>query len=200
MKIDRSAMARVAERMHRPVHFEAAVEKALRWWLGELASFAPAAFRRRIAGLRSRYVLVSDGFGLSLWREAGRENESLGRIDLRAPAAAQRALTAARRGGTGGPLDIVLRLAAEKALRVVAPLPLAAERNLDQVVGFEFERLMPFRRDEVYYTYRVIARDKAARSLQVELTAVPRAEIDASVQSLAPLGLHPILIEIPAAS
>ncbi len=186
MKMDRSAMARAAERLHWPVRVEPVLQSALRWWLGELASFVPAALRHRMAGLRSRYVLVSDDAGLMLWREAGRAREAMGRIHQRTRLANQH------------PLDVVLRVPAEKALRIAAPLPLAAERNLDQVVGFEFERLLPFRRNEAYYTYRVLARDKLARSLQIELTAMRRSEIDVSVQAASRAGLHVTAIEIPA--
>jgi general secretion pathway protein L len=188
MKMDRSAMARAAERLNWPVHVEPVLQNALRWWFGELAGFVPAPLRHRIAGLRSRYVLISDDAGLSLWRETGREREAMGRIHQRG------------RLGNQHPLDVVLRIPAEKVLRIVAPLPLAAERNLGQVVGFEFERLLPFRRHETYYTHRIVARDKAARSLQIELTALLRSEIDGSAHAAARAGLHVTAVEIPAAA
>ncbi len=179
-------MARAAERLQFPVRLEPVLQNALRWWLGELASFVPAGLRHRVAALRSRYVLVSDDTGLSLWRETGREREAMGRIHQRPRLANQH------------PLDVVLRMPVEKALRIAAPLPLAAERNLDQVVDFEFERLLPFRRNEAYYTHRIIARDKIARSLQIELTALPRSEIDVSVQAAARAAFHVSAVEIPA--
>jgi general secretion pathway protein L len=181
-------MARAAERLQWPVRIEPALQNALRWWLGELASFVPEALRQRVAGLRSRTVLVDDGAGLMLWRETGRERGAMGRLHHRLRAAHQQ------------PLDVVLRLPAERALRVAASLPLAAERNLDQVIGFEFERLLPFRRSESYYTHRILMRDKTARSLQIELTALPRAEVDGAVQEAARAGLHVASVEIPAAA
>jgi general secretion pathway protein L len=188
MKMDRSTMARAAERLQWPVRIEPVLQNALRWWLGELASFVPEVLRQRIAGLRSRTVLVDDGAELMLWRETGRERSAMGRLHHRLRAADQH------------PLDVVLRLPTERALRVAASLPLAAERNLDQVIGFEFERLLPFRRSEAYYTHRILTRDKTARSLQVELTALPRGEIDGAVQEAARAGLHVASIEIPAAA
>jgi general secretion pathway protein L len=188
MKMDRGTVAHAAERLQWPVRVEPMLQNALRWWLGELAGFVPESVRHRVAGLRSRYVLVDDGAGLALWRETGREREAMGRIHQRTRAANQH------------PLDVVLRMPAERALRIAAPLPLAAERNLDQVVGFEFERLLPFRRNEAYYAHRILARDKTSRTLQVELTALPRAEVDAAVQIAARAGLHVASIEIPAAA
>jgi general secretion pathway protein L len=188
MKMDRSTMARAAERLQWPVRIEPVLQNALRWWLGELASFVPDAWRRRIAGLRSRTVLVDDGAGLMLWRETGRERGTMGRLAHGLHPAHQH------------PRDVVLRVPAERALRVAASLPLAAERNLDQVIGFEFERLLPFRRAETYYTHRILRRDKTTRSLQIELTALPRAEIDDAVQEAARAGLHVASVEIPAAA
>jgi general secretion pathway protein L len=188
MKMDRSMMARAAERLQWPVRIEPVLQNALRWWFDELSSFVPAYLRDRIAGLRSRYVLIDDGAGLMLWRETGRERAMMGRIHQRV------------RSGSQHPLDVVLHMSTEKALRIVAPLPLAAERNLDQVVGFEFERLLPFRRNEAYYTHRILNRDKTTRSLQIELTALPRSEIDTAVQIAAHSGLHVASVEIPAAA
>lgn len=199
MKSERPAMSRVAEMMQWPVRFEPAMRDALRWWLGELAGFVPANLRRRIAALGSRLVLVGDRAGFSLVAESGHEREPLGRIDLRAPATVERALAASRRH-RAGPVAVVLRLPSDRALRMMAALPLAADRNLDQVVGFEFERLVPFKRDEAYYAYRVVARDKATHSLKLELTALPRAEIDAIIEAAAEVGVRATAIEIGGAA
>jgi hypothetical protein len=51
-------------------------------------------------------------------------------------------------GGNRGQLD------ARRALRPTALLPLAAERKLAQVIGFESERLVPFKPSEIYFAYR----------------------------------------------
>ena len=41
MKMDRGTVARAAERLQWPVRVEPVLQNALRWWLGELASFVP---------------------------------------------------------------------------------------------------------------------------------------------------------------
>lgn len=178
---------------------EPALRGALRWWLGELASFAPAGLRRRLASLRSRLLLVSDALGTSLVLENGEQRQSLGPVDLASPRSVQRALTAAPQGRSGTTANVVLCIPASSALRTSVTLPLAAERNLDQVVGFELERLVPFKREAAYYAYRVVARDKTARNLQLELTVVPRAELDAGLQGAQRAGLHATGIEIAGA-
>ncbi|HKT20341.1 MAG TPA: PilN domain-containing protein [Stellaceae bacterium] len=179
---------------------EPALRGALRWWLGELASFAPAGLRRRMASLRSRLLLVSDALGTSLVLENGEQRQSLGPVDLASPRSVQRALSAAPQARGGSSANVVLCVPANSALRTSVTLPLAAERNLDQVVGFELERLVPFKRDAAYYAHRIIARNKAARHLQVELTVVRRAELDAAAQAAQRVGLHATGIEIAGAN
>jgi general secretion pathway protein L len=199
MKMERASLSRVAEWAQWPSRLEPALRTASRWWFGELASLMPAAVRRRFASLHSRFVLVVEGTGLSLFRETNGERVFLTRGDPRTPQAIQRAFAAMPSGGKDSRRDVILRLPADRALRMRAALPLAAERNLAQVVGFEFERLVPFRRDDAYYAHRVLARDKAARSLQIELTVVPRADIDALTQAVGKAAIQVTALEIAGA-
>jgi general secretion pathway protein L len=191
---------RVEQMMDWQSRIEPATRGALRWWLGELRGLVPQALRRRLAGLKSRLVLVADASGTALLCETGEEREPLGRVDLREPQTVRRALSAAPQGRLDRAGHVTLRLPPDRALRTRVALPLAAERNLDQVVGFEFERLVPFKRDEAYYAYRVVARDKATRNLQVELTVAPRGDIDATAQAAARAGLHLAALEIMGAA
>jgi general secretion pathway protein L len=179
---------------------EPALRGALHWWIGELVGVVPAEMRRRVASLRSRLLLVVDHFGMSLVCEIGGERQPLGSVDLNSAQTVQRALKAAPQGWAAHAANVVLCLPASRALRTSVSLPLAAERNLDQVVSFEIERLVPFKRDESYYAHRIVERNKAARNLQLELTVIPRTEIDAITRSAQEVGLHTVGIEIAGAT
>jgi general secretion pathway protein L len=91
---------------------------------------------------------------------------------------------------------IVIRLDTRHALRTTASLPLAAERNLAQVIGFEFERLVPFKQSEVYFAYRVTGRDKAAQTIGVELTIVPQAALAKVIGTLPGFGFRAAEIQV----
>ncbi len=176
---------------------------ALRWWLGELAGLIPDGLRRQLAALRSRLLLVIDAQGnASLVYEAGARREWIGRLDLEDddPAALRRLLTDGRQRRGSRSASVVVSLPPTRVLRPLASLPLAAERNLDQVIGFEFDRLVPFKRDEVYLSYRVRGRDKAARTLQLELTVVPRADLQNILRQAQRLGLRVVGVEVSSAS
>src|SRR6185437_7033899 len=95
---------------------------------------------------------------------------------------------------------LAIRLDARHALRTTASLPLAAERNLGQVIGFEFERLVPFKQNEVYFAYRVTARNKAAQTIAVELTIVPHTELATMIAILPGLGFQAAEIQVANAT
>jgi general secretion pathway protein L len=169
---------------------------AWRWWSAEITALVPVRWRQALAGKHGKLVLaLAEGEG-ELLRRNGAAAESLARLDLdpaRQPAA--RAALAAlparlRRGG----VTVLLPVAA--ALRTEITLPLAAEANLAEVVGFELDRRTPFRSSEVYRSQRVLRRDTAGKRLAVELTVAPRGLVDEAVAAARGLGLAPDTVEV----
>ena len=144
-------------------------------------------------------MLIVDAASDNLIQETGNRRRSLGRIDFDAPGD-RRMFAGLPRARKGKPVPVVLRLDGHHALRTTATLPLAAERNLTQVIGFEFERLVPFKRSEVYYTHHITTRDKAAQTIGVELTVVPHAELATIVDTLPRWGLQAAELQITGAS
>ena len=177
---------------------EASLGGMVKWWLGELAELVPESMRRRFVGQQARLVLLVDMPGDNLLEETGQDTRRLGRIELDTPAPGQarRVLAAVPRAARNGATGLVLRYPASRALRTPVTLPLAAEKNLAEVVGFEFERLVPFSRSDVHYAYRVIARDKQAQQLRLELFVLPRSEVAALSRTVDSLGLPVAGLEV----
>lgn len=169
----------------------------VRWWLGELIQLVPESVRRQFVGQRTRLVLLVDAPGDNLLEETDQHARRVGRIDLHAPAGhARRILAAIPRAKRNGGSEVVLRFPAQRALRTPVSLPLAAEKNLPEVVGFEFERLVPFSRADVYYAYRIVVRDKQAQMIRLELVVLPRSEVAKLGQTMEALGLRVAGLEI----
>ena len=76
----------------------------------------------------------------------------------------------------------------DRALSRVVQLPLVAEENLRAVLGFEMERLPPFKAADVYYEGRIVGRSAQAKQLDVQLHVVPSRAVD-EVLGLLPSGL-----------
>jgi general secretion pathway protein L len=174
------------------------LRNGFRWWIGELTGMVPAPVRRRFLSGRSRLVLVVDAAGNNLYEENGDRRRSLGRIDLDAsdPIGSRPILASIPRSSKGRVTDVVIRFDTARALHTPASLPLAVEKNLSEVVGFEFERLVPFKRPDVYYSYRIVARDKSAQLLRLELLVLPRADVARVARSLDGFGLRLADVEL----
>ncbi len=192
------SMFRVDHMFGWQARLDSGLRAGMRWWLDELAGLIPEEVRRRVASLHNRLLLVVDNSGGYLAIETGDRREALGRIDLHAgqPDTVRRMIASAPQGARNIGTDVVICLPADRALRASVSLPIAAERNLDQVVGFEFERLVPFKREDVYFSHSIVNRNKTARNLQVELTVVPRLDVQELLRQTRRLDLRVACIEV----
>ena len=77
-----------------------------------------------------------------------------------------------------------LCLGRDEALVRRVTLPAATEENLGQVLGFEMDRLTPFRSDDVYFDHRIVGRNSAAGQILVQLAVARRNSIDSKVERL----------------
>ncbi|MEQ9606047.1 MAG: PilN domain-containing protein [Kiloniellaceae bacterium] len=139
------------------------------WWFGELAALVPGFLRDRLSsGSAARLLIEIAPGGRQLYRLRGRKAHPLEPGEAQSLTKAP-AVLALPRG------DIVSR---------PTQLPLAAEENLREVVGFEMDRLTPFSRDDVYYACRLTGRDLKAKRLTVEVLLAPRLKVDTLVSGL----------------
>jgi general secretion pathway protein L len=75
----------------------------------------------------------------------------------------------------------------EKVVAQEITLPMAAESNLQQVLNYEIERYLPFRREDVYYDY--VRTVNKGDKLTLMLFAVPKKTVAPLLSTLAALGV-----------
>lgn len=162
------------------------------WWGRQLLDLVPARLRGGELGVDA---LIADagtpGFLALLRRRRGVE-QRVAQVRLDDPSAAP--LRAALNGRPRGE-PILLRLPASAALERNVILPLAAERDLERVLGYEMDRLTPFTTEEVFWGFGVAERDRSRARLVVRLTLVPRAAVSSLIEMLTTLGGRPGLLE-----
>ncbi len=166
----------------------------LAWWVQQLRDLLAGAGAR--APRARALVIAPSGPG----RDAGAVTVSLRRrgqervLGRAAPGpegvAGLRAMLARAR-----PSATVLRLAPDQLLERAVTLPLAAERDLARVLGYEMDRLTPFRADEVFFSASVAGRDRARAQLRMRLFLVPRAAVAPLLSLLREAGAPPPEIE-----
>ena len=118
-------------------------------------------------------------------RRGGRETP-LGRFGLGASGFA----TMPRAAGK----PVVVRVSAAEVLSKTVTLPLAAERDLDSVLGFEMDRETPFTVEEVYWSRRIEGRQ--GDKILVRLLLLPKAILGPLLFALSEKGLEPRRAEI----
>lgn len=148
-----------------------------KWWRTELAGMLPAQLRRGLPRRRDNLLLsLSNGEVRVDLRRNGR-SETLDRIRGQSPDDLQR-MTRIIGRFEPATCRVDVSVPTEHVLTKEIHLPLAAEENLREVLGFEMPRQTPFRTEQVYYKYRTIARNQEDQQLAVRLCAVPRTTID----------------------
>jgi general secretion pathway protein L len=162
------------------------------WWGHELALLLPARWRGLLAERADALLLEAVGREMVVWRQSAQGCAELGRVSLDDPAETQKTAFARLRGALETPdLRRIYCIDGSRTLRRAVSLPAAAEDNLRQVLAFEMDRQTPFKADQVYFDYRVAPHAAAERNLHVELTVVPRAQLDAELAAVA--GSDPML-------
>jgi general secretion pathway protein L len=163
-----------------------------RWWRDGLLGWLPVKVRGKLLGSWRRLIIKPDADGLALFRQENGEPEaltqqsweSLDRETLRKLINVER------------PAAIVLQMPADRALARSVMLPMAAAANLRQVLGYEMDRLTPFSASQLYYDALILERQPEQRRIRVELSALPRTEVDATLEALAALGVAPDIVEV----
>lgn len=169
------------------------VGEFFRWWVEQLTDLLPAQLRFTSREPDGAVVMAAGPLTATLdavlvsVRQRGRETQST-RCHLEADKL--RALPP-----LAGKLA-VLRLAAADVLAKTLVLPLAAERQLDQVVAFELDRETPFSPEELFWSCEVTGRDRRRGQLSVRLLLVPRAKLAALLRALEQAGIRPHRAEI----
>jgi general secretion pathway protein L len=162
------------------------------WWVGQMRSLAPGLLAAPSHQPDALIIAIDaaagdDITGMILLRREGRET-GLQRLDLNRPLPAN----LPQRLATG------LRLPRGAVLSREVVLPLAAARDLPNVLGFEMDRLTPFAADEVYWGVSGVRPDRARAKLRLTLSIVPRAQAEALRSALAQCSLAPSFIETGA--
>ncbi len=132
----------------------------LGWWKQQLWECIPASWRAKTIQARrpAMWAPVTD----QVWAPgaAALESQTFTRSAL------------AQRGGS-----VALVAGDANGFRRVVELPIAVVGRLQQVLGFELDRLTPLRASDLYYDFRVLDRNAAAGNCRVEVVAVPRARV-----------------------
>ena len=167
----------------------ALVQSFFHWWGTELAACLPQWLRIERAWSGNDLVLHLDEHEGVLARErADGSVEILERLAAGAKGGTERRGAAVR-----------LRLPAERALRLVLPLPAAALENLRDAVSFQLDRYTPFEASQVYLACTAGEREDDGDRVAVAATLVERPIVARAIASAQQLGFAIRAVEVEGA-
>jgi general secretion pathway protein L len=133
----------------------------LSWWQQQLKECVPVGLRNKMA--QSRRPALWSPTDDRVWLAAGALTESKPFLSS----------SLAQRGGSAA---VVIGEAS--GFRRELEMPLAVQDRLQQVLGYELDRLTPLKASELYYDFRVKQKNLSAGTCTVELAAAPRMRVD----------------------
>lgn len=174
------------------------LEQFVSWWTGELRDLAPDALRDWFDHEPEYLLLVPEGERLLVYRAGGDAPKLLERVT---PSLEDAHTTRERVSALLANFDAdnprcVVSLRRDTVLIKRLKLPVATSENLSQVLGFEMDRHTPFKADQVYFDYRILARDPKARSITVEMVVTPKAAVDEWLGALKARGFNPDALDV----
>lgn len=161
----------------------------MRWWLEELTDLLPSHIKQFLRRQkRSPLLMRLDNFQVFLFCYENGQEKPLAQFLLHKEGAKalqdffqqQPAWESAER---------VLLLNQRQALRRHLMLPAAALENLDQVLTYEIDRYVPFHADDLYFSRRVLSKNKESTQVGVEFICVVKDRLHYYHQELLNWGL-----------
>lgn len=165
------------------------------WWRGELVSLLPGFLRRQLQYREHQLVcsFTAEGVQLVDCRLSRVEGSTELLPDAQGGLSDEQREQLSRLSSQAGE-QVVIRLPQEQVLALSFPLPLEAEANLDEVLGYELGRHAPFKIDQVYYGYTIQERRGGERKLWLSVTVVPRKQVEPLLAQVRSWGLFPVAV------
>ena len=151
----------MAERYTPPSSAAQSFSHFLFWWRQQLKECVPAVLRNKLT--QSRRPVMWSPTDDRVWSAAQALTQSQRFLDS----------ALAQRGGA-----VALVVGEMNGFRRELEMPLAVQDRLQQVLGYELDRLTPLKASELHYDFRVRQRNLSAGTCTVELAAAPRMRVD----------------------
>lgn len=171
-------------------------DKLWNWWLAELLDLIPERWQRHLH--RRGNLLLIEVTEQSLCFRYGSSGtaEIIARIPLNEDGGLSEVSSEPLDAWANRADQIILLVPEQRVLRKIIALPVATEARLENVLRFEMDRYTPFTSEQVFFAYRVVAREREQHRIQVELLVVQRDYINPLLASLAEANVQPGIVTL----
>lgn len=158
--------------------------RLLEHWHEALTACLPAPLRHAFTQQDQRLTLIPVGSKGLLCQGHGDARRTIGELDPTSPGGLRAMLSGAKRGrGT-----TLIELPADRVISRTVSFPVQVRENLVQVVGYEIDRLTPFRPDQLCFDFRQHDEQSKGDKLSVEIAVCRKDQVQDWIERLRNAG------------
>lgn len=151
------------------------VGKFLQWWSAGLKSFVPKKYQDKLFPKPVNIYLVPVGEEINVWQDANGEVEKYVSDNTEEQWWHQVQHIATQ--SEGRKIRVQYLIPGEQALVRKIALPQAAKDNLDDVLGFELDKYVPFNSEQVQISYKIDKGNTADAKILMDLAVIPKQKV-----------------------
>ncbi len=171
------------------------LEKFYKWWVKGISYLLPAKLYKKLQ--RKQHYLVVEADNQKLYLKYSINNTDYPvrewTLDIDDEQYTHQ-INSEIRQSIPGNTTTILRVTDKSVLQRDVVLPLAASNNLKEILGFEMDRLTPFKAEQVYFDWEIKNKDAQQQKINLKLYVVPRNSLDRLMKKLKSLGITPRVI------
>ncbi len=151
------------------------VGQFMRWWKTELMSFVPEKYQQQLFPQAINILLTQEQDEVVIWQntsgdfviEKSEDEEVMWWHEV------QHIINDAE----GRRVNVVYLLPNNEALVRKIALPQAAKENLDEVIGFELDKYVPFKAEQVQLSYKIDKDNSSEDKVVLDLAVIPKQKV-----------------------
>ncbi len=151
------------------------VGQFMRWWKTELMSFVPEKYQQQLFPQAINVLLTQEQDEVVIWQntsgdfviEKSEDEEVMWWHEV------QHIINDAE----GRRVNVVYLLPTNEALVRKIALPQAAKENLDEVIGFELDKYVPFKAEQVQISYKIDKDNSSEDKVVLDLAVIPKQKV-----------------------
>ena len=151
------------------------VGQFMRWWKTELMSFVPEKYQQQLFPQAINILLTQEQDEVVIWQntsgdfviEKNEDEEVMWWHEV------QHIINDAE----GRRVNVVYLLPNNEALVRKIALPQAAKENLDEVIGFELDKYVPFKSEQVQLSYKIDKDNSSEDKVVLDLAVIPKQKV-----------------------
>jgi general secretion pathway protein L len=173
------------------------VQRAWGWWSSEMMAMMPNGARQALNDHKQTLVVSLHNGHANVHLYRGEQTQKIATFAMHPESAdGTQKIRSTIDKLTPSLSASIVQLPERSALQRRITLPLETEEKLANVLGFEMDRLTPFTRDEVYFDYSVLDRNKTKRTIDLKFTVAKKNAVDQVVDTLAEYGVQPTVLTV----